>query len=658
MAELDNIQNQLHLMLRQYVENKRQTGETIVGGEIPYPTLIVFVGNKICNEALNGILPEMKRHWPTSFASSGMGRLLYLLIDRNSDLKIEDECGEHCSLTSPNPLKSLADNTDDCGAINKCIRNLCLKGNTIKDVKDMRIVAVTDVGDADSLITGEVLALSRQFCKMLLNQTTNEGELFAFLPHNITVSEVEYNQSYEFFVKWKDWNDSKGEFPRIFMRFENSTKRGPVKDGIPAVCHTMIFDSVDNRGIPVTDGWRNRLMVDVLELSRPMDTESIHTPGEIEKTISKEYILLKAMDPANWAMPLGYEEIPWESADTGDEECPAWTVEYDGTCYRCHVADYEHHVTAAVAYGLYDYVQVTGDEALMEEFGLELLLETARFWVSRMVWNDEKKQYEILQVTGPDEWHEPVDNNAYTNRMAKWNIETALSALSRMREKNPDFVQSVLRRIHLTDAEMADWRRHAHQIYLHDETGLIEQFDGYFDIPDAIITEWDEHGMPRMPASCVGKKGMQRPILKQADVVMLMKLLPDCYDEDTQRVNFEFYERRTLHRSSLSSSMHALMGARLGLADHAYRYLERSSYVDLDNNQRNIREGLHAASMGGTWQAVVMGYCGLHLNEQGEPAFAPHLPPQWKQVRFCLNWRGKKLQVTVKDNQVSAIESI
>lgn len=360
------------------------------------------------------------------------------------------------------------------------------------------------------------------------------------------------------------------------------------------------------------------------------------------------------------ARDSGYRgaKFPWESADTGDEECPAWTVEYDGTCYRCYVADYEHHVTAAVAYGLYDYALVTGDEPLMAEFGLELLLETARFWVSRMVWNDEKKRYEILQVTGPDEWHEPVDNNAYTNRMAKWNIETALSALARMQAKNPDLAQSILRRIRLTDAEMAAWRRQADAIYLHGETGLIEQFDGYFQIPDAVITEWDEHGMPRMPAACVGKKGMQRPILKQADVVMLMKLLPDCYDEDTQRINFEYYEKRTLHRSSLSPSVHALMGARLGLAEHAYRYLERSAYVDLDNNQRNIREGLHAASMGGTWQAVVMGYCGLHLNEQGEPAFAPHLPPQWKQVRFHLNWRGKKLQVTVKDNQVRAIESI
>ena len=118
-------------------------------------------------------------------------------------------------------------------------------------------------------------------------------------------------------------------------------------------------------------------------------------------------------------------------------------------------------------------------------------------------------------------------------------------------------------------------------------------------------------------------------------------------DPETQRTNYEYYEKRTLHRSSLSPSMHALMGVRLGLADHAYQYLERSAYVDLDNNQGNTREGLHAASMGGTWQAVVIGYCGLHLDQNGNPALTPHLPPQWKQVRFRINHHGKRLLITV-----------
>lgn len=358
------------------------------------------------------------------------------------------------------------------------------------------------------------------------------------------------------------------------------------------------------------------------------------------------------------ARDCGYRgaKYPWESADTGDEECPAWTVDYDGTCYRCHVADYEHHVTSAVAYGLYDYVTTTGDRQLMQDFGLELMLETARFWVSRMSWSGKKQAYEILQVTGPDEWHEPVDNSVYTNRLAKWNIETAMALLADERKRDPAAAGRLCGRLSLTGQELVDWADHARQIYIGNTSGLIEQFEGYLAIPDAVITEWDKNGMPQMPASCIGKRGMQHPILKQADVVMLMKLLPQCYDLETQRINYEYYEKRTLHRSSLSPSMYALMGVRLGLGEHAYRYLERSAYVDLLNNQNNTREGLHAASMGGTWQAVIMGYCGLHVDEKGRLAITPALPEQWTQVRFHIMWRGKKHTITVRGSQAAVEE--
>lgn len=345
-------------------------------------------------------------------------------------------------------------------------------------------------------------------------------------------------------------------------------------------------------------------------------------------------------------------KYPWESADTGDEECPSWSVEYDGTCTRCYVADYEHHVTSAVAFGLVDYVRVTGDRSLFEEFGLELLLETARFWSSRMVWSDKKQAYEILQVTGPDEWHEPVDNNYYTNRMAVWNIHTAVDELKAMQKSRPDLAAAICQKIALTDDEINLWLDRAAKIYLPDTTGVIEQFEGYFDIPDAVITQWDDKAMPIMPESCVGKERKDHPILKQADVVMLMKLLPDELSLEVQRLNYDYYEKRTLHRSSLSPSAHAQVGVQLGLDERAYQYLERSSYVDIDNNQRNLREGLHAASIGGTWQAIVMGYCGMHLDKEGELAFSPKLPERWNKVRFRINWRGKDKLVTIENNQV------
>jgi kojibiose phosphorylase len=348
-------------------------------------------------------------------------------------------------------------------------------------------------------------------------------------------------------------------------------------------------------------------------------------------------------------------KYPWESADTGDEECPAWTVCPDGSCYRCYVADYEHHVTAAVAYGADRYARVAGGERFMNEMGLEILLETARFWASRMTYHPEKDRYEILKVTGPDEWHEPVDNNAYTNRLARWNIMRALECLRDHEERRPAQTGALRAKLALSDGELADWRMRAEKLHVHARKGLVEQFDGYFNLPDAVITEWDENGMPLMPEAFRGRKGMERCILKQADVVMLMFLLEDAYDMETQRLNFDYYERRTLHRSSLSPSIHCMMGLRVGDDRRAYAYLERSAYVDIRDNQGNAREGIHAASCGGTWQCVTLGYCGMGLDAGGGLVFTPRLPARWTRVRFSILWRGTPLDITVTPDDVSII---
>ncbi len=375
-------------------------------------------------------------------------------------------------------------------------------------------------------------------------------------------------------------------------------------------------------------------------------------PDVARNLVTYRYLLLdKALENAT---KNGYHgaKYPWESADTGDEECPAWTIDPDGTCYRCYVADYEHHVTAAVAYGVQHYARITGDDAFMAQMGLEIMLQTARFWASRAVWNQAEDRFEILQVTGPDEWHEPVDNNAYTNHLAKWNILYALKSLTRCRQDNPAVHQRLWEKLSLSDDELADWQHRADKMYIKAHNGLIEQFDGYFDIPDAVITKWDHNGMPLMPEVFRNKRGMQRCILKQADVVMLMFLMPYSYDMQTQRVNFDYYEQRTLHRSSLSPSIHCMMGLRVGDDKRAYAYLERSAYVDIRNNQGNTREGIHAASAGGTWQCVTLGYCGMSVNDAGELEFTPHLPKQWRSVHYRIVWRGTPLRITVTPDDV------
>ena len=144
----------------------------------------------------------------------------------------------------------------------------------------------------------------------------------------------------------------------------------------------------------------------------------------------------------------GYKgaQYPWESADDGTEQCPDWTIEPDGTCYRCYVAMYEHHVTADVAYGIYDYVRITKDLDFLYGRGAEVLTETARFWASRCEYVAEKDRYEINQVTGPDEWHEPVNNNLYTNYFARWNLRYVMSLIRTMKEERPDDYEALMKK--------------------------------------------------------------------------------------------------------------------------------------------------------------------------------------------------------------------
>ncbi len=357
------------------------------------------------------------------------------------------------------------------------------------------------------------------------------------------------------------------------------------------------------------------------------------------------------------AAALGWQgaKYPWESADTGEEECPAWTIGYDGDLTRCLVADYEHHVTSAVAYGLNRYAEITGDGQFMEETGLDILLETARFWASRMTWNEGKSRYEILQVTGPDEWHEPVDNNAYTNHLARWNILQAIRLLRACREENPELYRRLTLKTGLEEDELDRWKSRADKLFLQAREGLIEQFDGYFSLEEAVVTRWDANNMPVMPDNPKGLPVGKRKILKQADVVMLMFLLPEMFSPETQRENYLYYEQRTRHGSSLSPSIHCVMGLRVGDARRAYQYLQRSAYVDLDNNQRNLREGIHAASAGGTWQCVTLGYCGMEVTAAGELRFNPRLPEQWTSVSFSIVYKGDLQRIRVENGDVDVL---
>ena len=346
-------------------------------------------------------------------------------------------------------------------------------------------------------------------------------------------------------------------------------------------------------------------------------------------------------------------QYPWESADDGTEQCPDWTIEPDGTCYRCYVAVYEHHVTAAVAFGIANYVRITKDTDFLLHMGAEILMETARFWMSRCQYIEEKNRYEIHKVTGPDEWHEPVDNNVYTNYLARWNLRYVIALAEQLEQEHPEEYRNLAEKIHLTKEEIASWQQVQGKIYLPKKEGtqLLEQFEGYFDLKEVLIEKYDKNDWPIRPEALKTTKTSQTQIIKQADVVMLLHLLGEEFDEETTKLNYSYYEKRTMHGSSLSPSIYAIMGLKVGDASKAYRYLRRAAFLDLVDLQGNTREGIHAANAGGVWQTVVFGFAGLSTDDAGRLHINSKLPEEWKGLTFRIHCPESWLQIHIDGEQ-------
>ena len=346
------------------------------------------------------------------------------------------------------------------------------------------------------------------------------------------------------------------------------------------------------------------------------------------------------------AQAAGYEGamFAWESAATGDEVTPRWVPGPQGEdLVRIWCGDIEHHISADVAYAVWNYWQVTGDDGWMRDYGAEIVLDTAVFWGSRAEWNADRGKYEINDVIGPDEYHEHVDNNAFTNRMVQWHLETALEVLAWLRQQDPDRAATLERQLDLTPERLKHWGDVIGcMLVLHDpENGLIEQFEGFFDLKEVNLADY----VPRTRSmhAILGIKGAnKRQVLKQADVLMLLYLLRDRYDRQTLETNWDYYAPRTDHTygSSLGPAIHAILACELDKPGEAYEHLMRAALVDLEDVRGNADDGVHAASAGGVWQAVVFGFGGVRLTDDG-PVATPRLPPNWTRLKFRLCWRDQ-----------------
>jgi len=345
------------------------------------------------------------------------------------------------------------------------------------------------------------------------------------------------------------------------------------------------------------------------------------------------------------AARLGYEGAlyAWESADTGEETTPEFVWLPDGTRLTILTGVQEHHIAADVAWAVLQYWQVTGDDAFVEEMGAEIVMDTARFWASRSTLGDDGRHH-VCVVIGPDEYHEGVDDNAYTNVMAWWNLRAADSLCDRF--------TSVATRLGVTADERQRWRTVADGLVdqFDPETGLYEQFEGFFGLEN--IRSVDLAPRPFTGEMVVGVDRLRTTqVVKQADVLMLGVLLPDEVGPETQEVNYRYYEPRTSHGSSLSPAMHALVAARVGDLDDALGYFHLAGGVDLDNRMGNAADGVHIATMGGLWQAAVFGFGGVRADGDAVRV-DPRLPPVWGSLAFPVRWRGTRIGVGLHDDVI------
>ena len=344
----------------------------------------------------------------------------------------------------------------------------------------------------------------------------------------------------------------------------------------------------------------------------------------------------------------GYEGamFAWESAATGDEVTPEWATPTDpyAEAVRIWCRDREIHLSADIAYAIWQYWQVTGDDTWLRDYGAEIILDTARFWMSRLEWHPQQKRYELCGVIGADEYHEQVSNNAFTNRMVQWHLEKAVAVYAWLQHTFPKQAVALAQQLQLTPEHLLSWQTALAQLYIPGDaaTGLIEQFEGFFQLKDIDLSDYEPRDRSMQAILGIDETN-QRQVLKQPDVLMLLYLMRDAQavSDDVLQKNWDYYAPRTdiTYGSSLTPAIHAILAAKLGAAADAYQQFMQAARVDLDDNRGNTADGIHAASAGGIWQAVVFGFGGIQLKENG-PVATPHLPATWTRLKFKLHWRG------------------
>ncbi len=349
--------------------------------------------------------------------------------------------------------------------------------------------------------------------------------------------------------------------------------------------------------------------------------------------------------------------FPWESAWLHDGEVtPVWGAAdiVTGKATKIWSGFIEQHITSDIAFACWQYYKVTNDEEFMELYGYELFMDTAKFWQSRLEWDEKSQTYHINDVIGPDEYKEHVNNNAFTNYTAHWTIKNAMKYCEVLKNENTDLYKRLDEKLDLKSV-YKKWCEKVDKIYLpkpREEDLVIAQDDTYLSKKIIDLTKYkNQENVGSLFQDYNLEAVNQIQVSKQADIMILFYILEDLFDKDVKVANWNYYEPKTLHDSSLSLSTHSVLANDLGETEKAYNLFKKASEIDLGPNMKTSDHGIHAASLGGLWQCVVCGFGGVRMID-GHLRLEPSLPLKWDKLKFPINWHGDLLNITITNSTI------
>lgn len=373
------------------------------------------------------------------------------------------------------------------------------------------------------------------------------------------------------------------------------------------------------------------------------------------ETYCLPYYLYNNLEAAKYLLEYRYSTLNQARARARDLDCegacyPIATINGEESCTLWQHASLQMQPSTGVAYGIYHYVTVSGDVEYLYGHGIEMLVEICRYLATRGQWDHNGRYFGYYAVMGPDEFQMMVNHNTYTNYMAKKTFEYTLETLATM----PQSARTrVSKKLGLSREEKATWKRMASKmkILFNAKTGLYEQHEGYYSLPHVDIDQIPDTDFP-LYSHWSYDRIYRNDMIKQPDVLMFQLLYSEDFSKEIKRKNYEFYEPRCIHESSLSPSVHSIIACEIDKKDEAVKFFEFASRLDLDDYNRNTEEGLHTTSISAAWLNIVYGFGGLR-DGKGGIGISPMIPDGWQRYSFSVMINGANVKVSVDKHNVT-----